>query len=100
MSRNFYIAVTQAVLFFGSETWVLTTKIENSLDTFQGRVARNLTGRQPRCGKDGKRYYPSLVETMKEMEIVRIWTSILQRQNTVAKFIVTRPILDLYEDDR
>ena len=34
---------------------------------------------------------------MKEAEIVRIRTSILQRQNTVAQFIVTRPILDLCE---
>ena len=30
--------------------------------------------------------------------IVRIRTSILQRQNTVAQFIATRPILDLCEE--
>ena len=34
---------------------------------------------------------------MKEAGIVRIWTSILWRQNTVAQFIATRPILDLCE---
>ena len=34
---------------------------------------------------------------MKEAGIVRIRTSILQRQNTVAQFIVTRPILVLCE---
>ena len=28
---------------------------------------------------------------------MRIWTSILRRQNTVAQFIATRPILDLCE---
>ena len=47
VSRTFYIAVTQAMLLFGSETWVLTARMEKDLDTFQSRVARNLTGRQP-----------------------------------------------------
>ena len=32
---------------------------------------------------------------MKEAGIVRIWRSILRRQNTVAQFIATRPILGL-----
>ena len=60
VSRTFYIAVTQQVLLFGAETWVLTKKMESALDAFQGRVARKLTGRQPRCGRDGGWYYPSL----------------------------------------
>ena len=47
VSRAFYIAVTQAVLLFGSETWVLTAKMEKALDIFQARVARKITGRQP-----------------------------------------------------
>ena len=66
-----------------------------ALDAFQGRVSRTLTGRQPHRGRDGQWFYPSLAGAMKEAEIVRIWTSILRRQNTVAQFIATRPILDL-----
>ena len=54
VSRNFYIAVTQQVLLFGAETWVLTKNMEAALDAFQGRVARRLTGRIPRRGRDGK----------------------------------------------
>ena len=34
---------------------------------------------------------------MKEAGIVRIWTSMFRRQNTVAQFIATRSILDLCE---
>ena len=34
---------------------------------------------------------------MEEAGIMRIWTSILQRHNTVAQFIATRQILDLCE---
>ena len=47
VSRSFYTAVTQQVLLFGAETWVLTKKTESALDAFQGRVARRLTGRKP-----------------------------------------------------
>ena len=95
MSRNFYTNVTQQVLLFGAETWVLTINMESALDAFQGRVARKLTGRQPRRGRDGRWFHPSLAGAMKEAGIVRIWTSILRRQNTVAQFIATRPIMDL-----
>ena len=45
VSRNFYIAVTQQVLLFRAETWVLTKKMEADLDAFQGRVARRTSGR-------------------------------------------------------
>ena len=79
VSRTFYIAVTQAVLLFGSETWVLTARMEKALDSFQSRVAQKITGRQPRRGKDRTWYYPSLVGSMKEAGIVWIRTSILRR---------------------
>ena len=97
VSRTFYIAVTQAVLLFGSETWVLTSRMEKALDNFHSKVAQKLKGRQPRRGKYGTWYYPLLEGAMKEAGIVRIRMSILQRQNTVAKFIATRTILDLCE---
>ena len=97
VSWTFYIDVTQQVLIFGAETWVFTKNIESALDAFQGRVARKLTGRQTRRGRDGVWFYPSLEGEMKEAGIVRIRTSILRRQNMVAQFIATRPILDLCE---
>ena len=54
VSRSFYTAVTQQVLLFGAESWVLTKNMESALDAFQGRVARRLIGRQPRRGRDGE----------------------------------------------
>ena len=65
VSENFYTAVTHQVFFFRAETWVLTKKMESALDAFQGRVARKLTGRQPRRGRDGRWFYPSLAGAMK-----------------------------------
>ena len=41
----FFKAVTQAVLLFGAETWVLTPRMERVLSSFQHRLARQLTGR-------------------------------------------------------
>ena len=95
VSRSFYTAVTQQVLLFEAETWVLTRKMESALDAFQGRVSRRLTGRHPRRERCGQWFYPSLVGEMKEAGIVRIRTSILRRQNTVAQCISTRLILGL-----
>ena len=97
VSQTFYIAVTQAVFLLGSEIWALTARMEKDLDSFQSRVARKITGRHLRRGKDRTWYQPSLEGAMKEAGIVRIRTSILQRKNTVAQFIATRPILDLCE---
>ena len=97
MSRNFYIAVTQQVFLFGAESWVLTGKMEAALDAFQGRVARRLTGRLPRRGRDGKWQYLPLAGAIKDAVIVRERTSVLRRHNTVAQFVATRPILDLCE---
>ena len=65
VSRTFYIAVTQQVLFVWAETWVLTKNMESALDAFQVRVARKLMGRQPCRGRDGGWYYPSPAGAMK-----------------------------------
>ena len=97
VSHNFYIAVTQQVLLFGAETWVLTKKMEAALNAFHGRVARRLTGRMPRRGRDGKWIYLPLAGATKEAGIVRARKSVLRRQNTVAQFVATRTILVLCE---
>ena len=67
--------------------------MEAALDAFQGRVARRLTGRTPRRGGDGKWFCLPLVGATKAAGIVRVRTSVLRRQNAVAQFVATRPIL-------
>ena len=95
-SRNFYIAVTQQVLLFGAESWVLTVKMEAALDAFQGRVDRRMTGILPRRDRDRKWQYLPLEGAIKDTGIVRARTSVLRRQNTVTQFVATRTILALY----
>ena len=48
VSGIFYKAVTQAVLLFGAETWILKLMMEQDLDSFQHRFARKTT-RKPPC---------------------------------------------------
>ena len=89
--RAFYTAVTQAVLLFGEEMWVLTPRMEKALDSFHSRFVRKITGRQPRQRKDWRWIYPPLAGIMKEAGMVGIRTSILRRQNTVARTDGDRP---------
>ena len=88
------------MLLFGAETWVVTPKMERALSAFLHGAARRITWRQARRDKDGDWHYPSLEGAMKEVGLTYIRTSILKRQNTVAQYIATRPLLDLCEGAR
>ena len=94
---NFYKAVAQAVLLFGAETWVLTPRIEQALDSFHHRVAQHITRRQPRRRGYGIWKYPTLTEAMGKAGFERIIKSVTRMQKKVAQFIATRPIIDLCE---
>ena len=97
MSGNFFKAVVQQVLLFGAETWVVTPIMERALSAYIHGAARSLTGRQLRRGRDGKWFYPSLEGAMKEVGLTDVQTYIKRRQNTIAQYIATRPLLDLCE---
>ena len=94
---NFYKAVAQAVLLFGAETWVLIPSMERALDIFHHRVARRLTGRQPRIQGGGSWDYPPLEEAMGEAGSEGIRKLVTRRQNMVTQYIATRPIMDICE---
>ena len=95
--RAFSKALTQAVLLFGVETWVLTLRIERALISFQHRAAQRLTRRQPRRRGYRSWEYPSLEGEMVEAGFKEIKTYVTRRQNTVAQYIVMRTILYLCE---
>ena len=88
------------MLMFRAETWVVTPKMERALSGFLHGAARRLTGRQARRAKNRDWYYPSLEGAMREAGLTYIQKSIANRQNTVAQYIATRPLLDLCEGAR
>ena len=89
------LAVVLLLLLFGSETWVLTPHMEKVLGGFHHTVDRRLIGRQPRKGQDGGWVYPLMEDVMAEVGLQEVETYFSCRQNTVEKYIVTRPIMDL-----
>ena len=97
VSRTFYTAFAHAVLLFGADTWVLTPRMEKSLESFQSRKARRINGRQPRRNKYGSCNCPPLAEALREVEMVGIQTSVTRRHNMVVQNIATQTILDLCE---
>ena len=54
-----------------------------------------MTRRKPRQGRDGVLVYPPLEDAMAEAGLQEVETYVSRRQNTVAQFIATRPIMDL-----
>ena len=79
---------------------MVTQKMERELSGFLHGAASRLTGRQAWRGKNGAWYYPSLEGAMQEAGLTDIRKSIANRQNTVAQYIATRPLLDLCEGAR
>ena len=50
---RFYVVVEEAVLLFGSETRVLTPRLENPLKGFHRRLAQRMAGMGPNYLPDG-----------------------------------------------
>ena len=44
----FYVEVVQVVLLFGSDTWVLTPRLEILIEGFHHRAARRMSGMVPK----------------------------------------------------
>ena len=63
-SGQIYLAVVQLVLLYGSETWVLTTRMKRVLGGFRHRVSCRLRGRQSWKKQDGIWIYPPLEDAM------------------------------------
>ena len=89
------MAVVQAVLLFGSETWVLTPRLDKSLEGFHHRVARQMAGMVTKRQRDGTWVYPPIGAAMAMVGLEENGVYIARRQNTVAQYIVNRPIMDL-----
>ena len=60
LSGIFFKEIVQAMLIFGSETWVMTPYMERALRKFQHRVALRITGRHPRRREEEGWDYPPL----------------------------------------
>ena len=97
VSGQFFKAVVQAVLLFGTEMWFLNPCMERNLSRFQHRVDQWLTMRQTRLRGEGIWEYPPLVAAMAEAGFKEIGVYVTRRHNMAAQYIVTRPIMYICE---
>jgi hypothetical protein len=87
-----YKAVVQAVLLFGSETWVLTLGMEKKLQSFHHRCARYITGQHIRQNPDESWTCPSSSTVLMQAGLWTIQEYIQRRRNGVKSFAQTQPI--------
>ena len=88
------MAVVQVVLLFGSETWVLTPRLEKDLAGFQHRSAQRMAGMGPKRQPDRMWVYPPIGVALEMVVLEDIGVYINRLQNKVAQYIATRTITD------
>jgi hypothetical protein len=94
MAAKFYMAVVQAVLLYGSEMWVLSPTALPRLEGFHIRAAYRMAKQHKPCRGPGNQWiYPKSGEVLKECGLRTIREYIAIRQQTIAVYVVTRPIL-------
>jgi hypothetical protein len=91
----FYKATVQAVLLYGSETWSLTPSSMKRLEGFHIRAAWQMSGKRPERNVDGSWMYSRLEEVLEAVRMNSIAHYMDLRRQTVANFIVNRPIHEL-----
>ena len=96
VSGMFYRAIVQTVLLFSSETWVVTPTLLQSLESFHHAIARRISGKRATLDvRTGVWKWPPIAEAMELAGLKPIAEYIRIRQDTIAQYVATRPIMDM-----
>ena len=96
ISGMFYKAIVQTVLLFSSETWVVTPTLLQQLESFHHAVARRISGKRATLDvRTGVWKWPPIAEALALAGILPIAEYIRVRQDTIAQYVATRPIMDM-----
>ncbi len=91
---KFYKAVVQAVLLYGSKTWVLSKAALASLEGFHIRAAyRMAVKHKPRKGPGNTWSYPKSKDVLEECGLITMEEYIAVRRQRITVYVATRPIL-------
>ncbi len=92
---KFYKAVVQAVLLYGSETWILSPTALARLEGFHIRAAYWMVKKnKPHRGPGHRWVYPKSEDVLEECGLKTIAEYINVRWQTIAECVATRLILD------
>jgi hypothetical protein len=89
---SIYRTVIQAVLLYGSESWVLTQRMELSLESFHHKCATYIMGQHIRENTDGTWMCPVCSEVLEKSHLLPFQTYIEKRRNTITEYILLRPM--------
>jgi hypothetical protein len=84
---KFYMAVVQAVLLYGAESWTITGKNWKRLRSFHKRAMRYMTGQHIRKDDDGIWTFPDHKELEWKCGLFPIETYIERRRGTLRKYL-------------
>jgi hypothetical protein len=94
IAAKFYLAVVQAFLLYGSETWVISPHAMARLEGFHIRAPwRMAKMHKLRRGSRNEWTYPRLEDVLQECGMKTIAKYVQIRRQTIAVYIATRPIL-------
>ena len=96
VSGRFYKAIVQLVLLCGSETWVWTESMRQSLRGFHNRVARKLTGKSARL-LNGEWFLPPVQEALDAAGLLPLDAYIDGRLAAMLAKVNSRPIYQICE---
>ncbi len=90
----FYQAIVQAILLYGSETWVISRTALARLKGFHIRAAYRMAKvNKPKRGPGNVWEYPRSVDILTECGMKTMEEYILICRQTIATYVATRPIL-------
>ena len=94
MAVQFYQAIIQAILLYGSETWVISRTALARLKVFHIQAAYWMAKKyKPKRGPGNVWVYPRSKDVLKECGMKTMEEYIAIQQQTIATYIATRPIL-------
>ncbi len=94
IAARFYQAIVQAILLYGSETWVISRTALARLEGFHIQAAyRMAKTNKPKRSPGNVWEYPRLVDVLKECGMKRMEEYIRICRQTIATYVATRPIL-------
>jgi len=84
---RFYLAVVQAVLLYGADSWTITKRNLAKLNVFHRRAVRHMTGQHIRKLSDGSWSYPDHSALLEQCRLLPIEAYIARRRGILRKYL-------------
>ena len=90
LSARFYMVIVSAVLLYGSETWVITKRIEDLLTSFHNGCARSIAKTYIRKTGEDSWVYPSVTETLRKANLRPLKHYLIKRRSNFQEYVISR----------